>query len=192
MSIRLKRFSKRVTENDIMEFNYWIKSKSTEHPRLLDEMFNGDAKAYEDYMMEKQREFSEKPLSDGTRTFDMIPKEGDGNLAQLIGNLMMSISATHFFHLCTKSYAAHMALQEYYEEMPDLMDALAEAILADASSIHYTWNIVPGSCPVEYLSTLLTYVGKIQSEILDETLKTLIDPILEQITSTLYKLKNLS
>ena len=45
----------------------------------------------------------------------------------LVSSLMHSRTQAHVFHLRTTSFAAHKALQAYYEAIVPLMDTLAEA-----------------------------------------------------------------
>jgi len=47
--------------------------------------------------------------------------------ALFIGTLMQSRNQAHIYHLQTNSFAAHKALQEYYEEIVDLVDGLVES-----------------------------------------------------------------
>jgi len=52
-------------------------------------------------------------------------------VAQFVGTLLHSATITHFMHLQAQgegSYAKHIALSEDYEEIPGLVDGLAEAI----------------------------------------------------------------
>jgi hypothetical protein len=46
---------------------------------------------------------------------------------EYIGLLLQSRTQTHIFHLQTKSYAKHVALQSYYEDIVDLIDDIVEA-----------------------------------------------------------------
>jgi len=48
------------------------------------------------------------------------------SVGKYLGALMQSRTQAHIFHLQTKSYAQHKALQEYYEEIVDLIDNYAE------------------------------------------------------------------
>ena len=43
--------------------------------------------------------------------------------------LLNSRTQSHAFHLTTKSYAEHKALQAYYEGIVPLLDAYAEAVM---------------------------------------------------------------
>jgi hypothetical protein len=52
------------------------------------------------------------------------------------------------YHLCEHNYAGHIALDEYYSELPSLVDALAEHYLGDVDHCEFTVSITPGACPV--------------------------------------------
>lgn len=47
----------------------------------------------------------------------------------LLAKLQQAVILTHYWHLRTESYARHMALGEFYETLPGLIDALAEAYI---------------------------------------------------------------
>ena len=49
------------------------------------------------------------------------------HLEKMIGILFMSRTYAHMAHLNTSSFAKHKALNEFYEEIVDLADELAEA-----------------------------------------------------------------
>lgn len=51
------------------------------------------------------------------------------SVGKYIGLLMSSRTQAHVFHLTTKSYAAHKALQNYYEEIVPLLDSYAETYM---------------------------------------------------------------
>ena len=50
-----------------------------------------------------------------------------GDIAKAIGILFLSRTMAHMSHLQTSSYAAHVALNEFYDGVLDLADDLAEA-----------------------------------------------------------------
>ena len=47
-------------------------------------------------------------------------------MATFIATLLHSATNTHFMHFSTDSFSKHMALGEFYEEIVELTDALAE------------------------------------------------------------------
>ena len=48
-------------------------------------------------------------------------------IEQLFGTLQQSVVSTWRKHLRTAKYAKHMALNDFYEDMPEKVDALIEA-----------------------------------------------------------------
>ena len=55
------------------------------------------------------------------------------SVGKYIGLLMASRTQAHVFHLTTKSYAAHKALQNYYEGIVPLLDSYAETYMGRAN-----------------------------------------------------------
>lgn len=51
-----------------------------------------------------------------------------------IGELIASVGIMHAFHLNTRVWSRHKALDEYYKDMPELIDVLAEAYLSNSSN----------------------------------------------------------
>lgn len=56
------------------------------------------------------------------------------SVGRYIGLLMASRTQAHVFHLTTKSYAAHKALQNYYEEIVPLLDSYAETYMGRSNN----------------------------------------------------------
>lgn len=52
----------------------------------------------------------------------------DNEIGDLVLTLLHSATNTHILHWQTKSYAEHQALGTFYEELPELVDSLVEAI----------------------------------------------------------------
>lgn len=117
-------------------------------------------------------------------------------IEELFGTLQMSVVATWRKHLRSAKYGNHIALQEFYEEMPDKVDALIEAWMgAHGKKVGAFQNILSSS----NLNTL-KYLGELKRVCKEgyslmgenEELKGLMDDIVNQINSTLYKVKELS
>lgn len=120
---------------------------------------------------------------------------------KLISTLMASRDQAHIFHWQTTgegSYAAHTALNAYYDAIPDLVDALVE-------SYQGKHGIVSGYAPAEkfdsydattvlkYFKALATYVERCYDKLdaKDTYILNQIDNVKELIYSTIYKLENL-
>lgn len=117
-------------------------------------------------------------------------------IEQLFGTLQQSVVSGWRKHLRTAKYAKHMALDEFYKEMPEKVDALIEAWMgAKGKKIKSYENILQSS----NMNTL-KYLGELKKvckqgyDLLDddEELESLLDDIVELINSTLYKVKELN
>ena len=116
-------------------------------------------------------------------------------MGEFILTLLHAATNTHILHWQTKSFAQHMALGEFYEAMPGLIDALVEATQGlTGEIIQFPADYYP---PAENglteLKELREYfednrnVMPVNSEI-----QNLLDNIGDQIDSTLYRLRFLS
>jgi hypothetical protein len=117
-------------------------------------------------------------------------------IGELFGTLQESVTAQWRKHLQTNKYSAHMALDEFYKEMPEKVDALIEAWQADNDIVDDYENIIDGESidAIGYLEELKQIVKDGRKEFFKDNseLESLTDDILSQIDSTLYKLKHLS
>ncbi len=119
--------------------------------------------------------------------------------AQFVSTLLASRDQAHIFHWQTKrtpgSYAAHIALGEYYDGIVDLVDALVE-------SYQGRYGIVYGyALPAtfkeddqfeKYFEALAKYVEQFRKSIAQDTyLQNQYDEIVSLIETTKYKLENL-
>ena len=98
-------------------------------------------------------------------------------------------------HLQTKSYAAHMALGSYYDEIIDLVDGLAESIQGKYGIItgYGPAFAVPSVEPLSYLESLMEYVDDKREDMpADTEIQNDIDSIMTLINSTVYKLRFLA
>jgi hypothetical protein len=115
--------------------------------------------------------------------------------AKFISTLMSSRTQAHIYHLQTSSYAAHKALQEYYEEIVDLIDSYSEAYQGK-------YGIITGyiGLPsyreddnfVIYFGGLRIYIENARKSLpQDDELLNVMDDIATLINTTIYKLKML-
>ena len=120
---------------------------------------------------------------------------------KLISTLMASRDQAHIFHWQTKgagSFAAHMALNAYYDVIPAMVDALVEAYQGK-------YGVVVGYTPAEkfdeytqstalkYFKGLATYVDRAYTKIdpKDTNIINQMDAFKDLIYTTIYKLENL-
>lgn len=117
---------------------------------------------------------------------------GTNKYVQVVNILFNARTNTHIAHLQTKSYAAHKALNEFYDAVVDLADTFAE-------SVQGTQGILTGY-DLGKLNTgdIVALLKSNQQELLsirsqfnaakEGHLIQLIDDMIELYTSTLYKL----
>lgn len=117
-------------------------------------------------------------------------------IEELFGTLQSSVVGTWRKHLRTAKYAKHEALDEFYKEMPEKVDALIEAWMgANGKKVKGFDNLLKSS----NMNTL-KYLGELKKVCKDgyelmgdnDELKSLLDDIINLINSTLYKVKELS
>lgn len=121
------------------------------------------------------------------------------NIEDFFTTLLSSVTITHKLHLDTDKYSTHKCLNDFYDEMPDLVDDLIEHYTGiygkvDINSgIDLINNKLLLSSPVAYIQELRRIVveGKSLFSEDDTELLSDIDSILGLIDSTLYQLKEL-
>ena len=117
-------------------------------------------------------------------------------IEELFGTLQQATVASWRKHLRTAKYAKHEALDEFYKELPEKVDALIEGYMgAHGKKITKFVNILKSSNmhTLKYLQELKK-VCKQGYDLLDENeeLEGLLDDIVNLINSTLYKVKELA
>ena len=119
---------------------------------------------------------------------------GDETLVELVMDLLHSGTVTHIMHWQTESYAQHIALGEFYSEIPDLVDAVVEAyqgknnvILAKFPNESESYEDMAPLAYMEYLSQELTEGRALFGE--DAEIQNLVDAIADLIDTTMYKLR---
>ena len=117
-----------------------------------------------------------------------------GNCAELVIRCFHARTDAHIAHLMTRSYAAHKALNEFYDEIIDLADTYAEACqgrygILPYENVSYRPMKPSYSTPQTIIETLRDWIDKYRKEFGNETeLQNIIDEIVGQCDSTLYKL----
>jgi DNA-binding ferritin-like protein len=116
---------------------------------------------------------------------------------EFIGQLFLARDVAHSVHLNTRSYAKHVALQEFYENILGLADTLAEAYQGRHGLIGtITLAAVKKEVKiVEFLQAQLAELEEARYDVVDKSdsaLQQLIDNVVEQYLKTLYKLRFLA
>lgn len=130
--------------------------------------------------------------------FDKV--ETKTSVPDIISELLDAATKIHFLHLTVKgagSYAQHIALNELYDALPDLVDTVAES-----------WQGVTEELPaykavqapmlnsvkdcIDYLSKLHAKITRLQKTIEYSEIVNDLDTVKAQLNKSKYKLKFLS
>ena len=114
-------------------------------------------------------------------------------MATFIATLLHSATNAHFMHFSTDSFAKHMALGEFYDEIVDLTDDLAEQYMGKYGKITEFPNTYHAAKdPIQYLQNLGKFVEEARKDLpQDSWIQNEVDGIAELISQTTYKLVNL-
>lgn len=115
------------------------------------------------------------------------------DIAKAIGIMFANRTATHILHLKTKSYAEHKALNEFYDEIVDLADDLAEAAQGQYGILDVPFVQVPvPKDSITFLSSQLKQLEATMANCDEDYLMSIFQEITKLYRSTLYKITNLS
>ena len=138
-----------------------------------------------DMFLREQEEDSDVKIND---------TKNDANFQDMVSILLHSQTQVHIFHLQTKSYSEHKALQNYYEGIDRLVDGVIESyqgkydVLTGYKSIK-TEEYKSNEQIIKYFKSLDSMVEKNRKGIKESFIQNQIDTIQELIFSTLYKLR---
>ena len=118
---------------------------------------------------------------------------GGAKIASIIARLFADRTYTHMVHLKTSSFAAHKALNDFYDDVIGLVDGLAETAQGKFGKL---------SIPVGQVSSDMTNAADVLEASLEEILKdaegckvkalcNIVDEIEGLYLSTIYKLREL-
>lgn len=99
----------------------------------------------------------------------------------------------HFWHLDTKAYSEHIALEKFYTELLELIDELLEEYMGkgnriDFKGVRMTFHAYDREKMIEYFKKLSRYVNKAKKSVKpgDGNLANIMDEILGLISKSLY------
>ncbi len=115
-------------------------------------------------------------------------------IAELIYRLFHARTAAHILHLQTRSFAAHKALNEFYDSIVDLADSIAEGYQGEHGLIDFTGKsrYVQESDALKMISELKEWIEQNRYEAVeaeDTFLQNVIDEVVQLCSETIYKLK---
>ena len=120
-------------------------------------------------------------------------KTGSG-FKDMVSILLHSQTQVHIFHLQTKSYAEHKALQKYYEGIDALVDGLIESyqgkydVITQYNSVKNE-DYKSNEQVIKYFKALDGMIEKNRKEVKESFIQNQIDTVQELINSTVYKLR---
>ena len=116
------------------------------------------------------------------------------SIGEFILTLLHAVTNTHIIHwqCIDRSYAEHVALGEFYEELQELVDDLMEGIMgkyelpADMPVMYYH----PAKSGKEELTALKDYVAQARTQMPEDSeIQNQIDEIASLINKTLFLLR---
>jgi hypothetical protein len=141
--------------------------------------------------MTKEQLFKVMRLNEIENKSETKSNSGFGNM---VSTLLHSQTQVHVFHLQTKSYSEHKALQGYYEGIDGLVDGIVESyqgkydVIKNYDSIK-TEDYQSSEQVISYFKSLDTMIEKVRTNVKESFIQNQIDTVQELIYSTLYKLR---
>jgi hypothetical protein len=146
-------------------------------------------------------EFTKKNLMEITKK-DLLnglssksnPATETSDLVDMVATLLHSQTQVHIFHLQTKTYSEHKALQNYYEGIDGLVDSIVESyqgkyeIITGYKTIK-TVDYKSTEQVISYFKELDENIEKNRTSVKESYIQNQIDTVQELIYSTLYKLR---
>jgi hypothetical protein len=146
----------------------------------------------EKLMQIKKKNFFLKEQEDTETKIDET--KTDSGFKDMVSILLHSQTQVHIFHLQTKSYSEHKALQGYYEGIDALVDGIIESyqgkydVVTGYNSIK-TEDYKNPEQVIKYFKALDSMVEKNRKSVKESYIQNQIDTVQELIFSTLYKLR---
>ena len=116
------------------------------------------------------------------------------DFCEMACQILHSQKQAHIFHLGTKSFAEHMALNGYYSEIDELIDSIIESyqgkygLLTNYKSFK-NQSYKNKNQVLKYFTSLLNMIEEKRDCCDDSYIQNQIDTVQELIYSTMYKLK---
>ena len=141
-----------------------------------------------DIFLREQEEEEENTQSENNES------KSSSGFKDMVSILLHSQTQVHIFHLQTKSYSEHKALQGYYEGIDGLVDGLIESyqgkydVITQYNSVKNE-DYKSNEQVIKYFKVLDTMIEKNRKSVKESFIQNQIDTVQELINSTVYKLK---
>jgi|694.fasta_scaffold48120_13 peptidoglycan hydrolase-like protein with peptidoglycan-binding domain len=115
---------------------------------------------------------------------------------EMISKLRFSIEQTQVYHWQSQSLSEHLALNEYYDGIPDIVDGIVESYQGKygIQKGYKLFEVRDYSTPEEvinFLKKLDEDIESLRQSVKESYIQNQIDTAVEQIQTTIYKLENL-
>jgi len=120
--------------------------------------------------------------------------KSNSGFKNMVSTLLHSQTQVHIFHLQTKSYSEHKALQGYYEGIDKLVDGIIESYQGKYDLVkNYdsakTEDYKSVDQVINYFKSLDSMIEKVRKGVKESFIQNQIDTVQELIYSTIYKLR---
>ena len=120
--------------------------------------------------------------------------KSNSGFKNMVSTLLHSQTQVHIFHLQTKSYSEHKALQGYYEGIDALVDGIIESYQGKYDIINNYDSVKTEeykSCDqvINYFKSLDSMIDNARKNVKESFIQNQIDTVQELIFSTIYKLR---
>jgi hypothetical protein len=121
---------------------------------------------------------------------------GASPIVEMVSKLRFSVEQTQVYHWQSQSYSEHIALNEYYDGIPDIVDGIVESYQGKygIQKGYRLFEVRDYSTPEEvinFLKQLDADVEMLRQSIKETYIQNQIDNVLQLIETTVYKLENL-
>ena len=121
---------------------------------------------------------------------------GTSPIVEMVSKLRFSVEQTQVYHWQSQSYSEHIALNEYYDGIPDIVDGIVESYQGKygIQKGYKLFEVRDYSTPEEvinFLKKLDEDVEMLRQSIKETYIQNQIDNVLQLIETTVYKLENL-
>jgi hypothetical protein len=123
------------------------------------------------------------------------PTKNYDSIGKFFGVLMHSRNVFHIKHLQSQSSGEHLALDELYKELPELIDGIIESYQGRFGCIisNYSFPIdnYDKKTALEYALIIRQYVDDNRKMLgVYSEIQNIVDNLVSQLNSSIYKLKN--
>lgn len=113
---------------------------------------------------------------------------------RFIGKCLMAVTYTHALHFAVSgvgSYAKHVALGDFYEELQEITDRFAETHIGITGKFVPSLSVSDNTDEVKLIRDIVRDADKIYDRV-DTCLQSILDELKELCYKTLYKLTKLA